>query len=171
MVETSSPHSFGAPARKAVRGLKVLIDLLRPPKNNRVCLVLCAVINLVVFVLQLRDPHRPLEASKNIVVASCFSCFRVWLFLLAFMLPLCAQLQAMIAPSGPMDEHTDPQSNPTRPKMAPNWPDTNLQPSPHLLPEASTLMGDDSPKLLNECPNRPPAQPGKTQNGSKRSSK
>ena len=63
------------------------------------------------------------------VVARVFALFRICLFLLAFMLPLCAQRLAMTAPSGPMDDQTDPQSNPTRPKMAPNLPNTSLQAS------------------------------------------
>ena len=63
------------------------------------------------------------------VVAGVFARFRICLFLLAFMLPLCAQRLAMTAPSGPMDDQTDPQSNPTRPKMAPNLPNTSLQAS------------------------------------------
>jgi hypothetical protein len=56
------------------------------------------------------------------------------------MLPLCAQRLAMIVPSAPMDDQSDPQSNPIRFKMAPNWLNLIFQETPPLLPEASKLI-------------------------------
>jgi hypothetical protein len=84
-----------------------------------------------------RTPHRPLEASKTMVVAVCFARVRVWLLFLTIMLLLCAQRRAMSAPSGPLGAQTDPQSSPTRPKNRPRHEPLSLR---HRLPEASNTM-------------------------------